>query len=197
MKNAIKRDIEANDRLYVTAAGNTGTEKKMYPAFWDGDVSGLLGVTAAFNDSSTWGQEGTDSRHSGSTFWNGGKNSSSTTPSHYSVSGYWHALAPDYGGPDGYSSGNQISGTSFETEDYVDFYGTSAATAQVSALAGLMYSRARKIGRLDGGEDDVTPSSVAQSIRDNLKSGPLALSGQSGSKKVPGVVHFLDAKDDL
>ena len=198
MKNAIKKDIDTNQRVYVTAAGDTGTEKKMYPAFWDGDVSGLLGVTAADNDAGTdWGQEGTDFRRSESTFWNGGKNSASTTPSHYSVSGYWHSLTTDYRGEDGYSSGAQMSGTNFESEDYTDFYGTSAAAAHVSALAGLMYSRAKKTGLLDGIGNDVTPSSIAQSIRDNLKSGPLHLQGQSGSKKVPGVVHFVNAKDDL
>ena len=198
MRKAIVKDIEANKRVYVAAAGNEGKEKKRYPAFWDGgneEIPGLLGVTAADNSSGTnWGYKGTDGRPSGTNFWNGGPNSSSTTPANYSVSGYWHSVATDYGGTAGYSNDDQIDGTGFTTGDYHDFQGTSAATAHVAALVGLIYSRAKKIGRLDGGTNDVTPDEIVELLADNLQSGPLA---GGSSKTIPGVVDFYEAKHSL
>jgi hypothetical protein len=50
---------------------------------------------------------------------------------------------------------------------------------------------------LDGASPQLTASGVASLIANNLKGGPLWLNGQSSGKRVPGVVHFLNAKGDL
>jgi hypothetical protein len=153
LKKAILVDRDLNNRVYVAAAGDTGTEKDMYPAFWSDRVIGVTGVYgggAGEPSNDAWA----GSRGNGSTYYCGGGQNS--TPQKYQVSAYYHAFTTDTQGNLGYSTGSGSPATA----DYTHFNGTSASSAYVSAAAALIYSRAQKKGRLDNESNDVTPTEV-------------------------------------
>jgi hypothetical protein len=136
MKYHIGRDLIFNDRLYVGAAGNDGQHKLMYPAAHD-NVLGVTGGRAYLQAGWSWWYEA----HPGSNYWD------LVVPqenSAYPVSGIYgfldsshHQLLPV---PDG-------DGTTIDYAQYDAAGGTSEATAQISALAFLLYDKkARQTG---------------------------------------------------
>ena len=145
IKKAIAKDLEANDRLYVSAAGNSAKEKKIYPAALDF----VLGVTGAGNGTTPAGyRTGEDGKYYNSNFYCGGGTNSEPDLSVYGVSAYyvWQMTTDAHDG----SSSDEWG---YETYDFGGKYlfqsaggGTSVAAPQVSALAGLLYGKAKRDG---------------------------------------------------
>jgi len=135
---AIQVDVQEDDRLYVASAGNDVLEAKYYPAAYSDWVLGVSGLIWD-GDSASWLPSYIDDHQKlvGSNYVNDGYQT-------YPVSGLFEII----------SEGDFTTrSTSTEAENpaygiYDNFAGTSAAAAQVSSLAALMYHN--RPGRLYG-----------------------------------------------
>jgi hypothetical protein len=148
MKGSISQDLKSNDRLYVAGAGNDGAHVLSYPAAHS-NVLGVTGAIAHRQLNGTW----RFSANPNSNYWD------LTSPmdnSAYPISGsYSLDNSPNtvlY--PQDTYSGHQAfpipPGNGMLVDDalyYAEDGGTSSATAQVSALAFLLYdARVRQTG---------------------------------------------------
>jgi len=145
MKYNIGRDLIFNDRLYIAAAGQTyapahGQRKLMYPAAHD-NVLGVTGALAVYSGGGDWDFFA----HEDSNYWDLADPQENSA---YPVSGiYWFSPAPDTQWLPVPSCTNPDYGFSLDGAQYYRGGGTSEATAQISALAFLLYDKkARQTG---------------------------------------------------
>jgi hypothetical protein len=140
MKYNIGRDLIFNDRLYVGAAGNDGQRVLKYPAAHD-NVLGVTGGTATFLGAGQWGF----TADPGSNYWDLAWPQENSA---YPVSGIYGFTQPEVGGPyTQWLPRPEGAGVPVDGAQYGSCGGTSEATAQVSALAFLLYDKkARQTG---------------------------------------------------
>jgi len=140
MKYNIGRDLIFNDRLYVGAAGNSypGVHKLMYPAAHS-NVLGVTGALATFIGAGEWRFDA----HEDSNYWDLAWPQENSA---YPVSGIFGFTQPLIGGP--YEQWLPVPDCTnsdyFNVVDGAQYFkggGTSEATAQVSALAFLLYDK--------------------------------------------------------
>jgi len=123
-----------------------------------------------------------------SNYWNGGGTGSTLDRDVYEISGYWHwSCATDVTGDDGYANDEEDE----DADYYTGFNGTSAAAAQISALAGLIYSI----------NDTLTRGDVDSHIKQYTKGSDSAtISFQDedeNTKRISAVADFERALDNV
>jgi hypothetical protein len=137
-KYNIGRDLVFNDRLYVAGAGNEGQRVLKYPAAHP-NVLGVTGAIATFLGAGQWNFDA----HEDSNYWDLAWPQENSA---YPVSGIFGFTPPEIGDP--YEQWLPVPDCSnrdyYHTVDGAQYFkggGTSEATAQVSALAFLLYDK--------------------------------------------------------
>jgi hypothetical protein len=176
MKSEIQADLNLNDRLYVAAAGNDGSDELFYPAAFS-NCLGVSGLRAYYTGSSWAFTVAPGSNYDLDAYKVSG------IFEFYNTGGltwrFQFLPVPDGSEWDPYDYEPHSSSSGYEF-----FSGTSFATPQVSALAALLYDAKAQAS------ESTTYDDVRSRIIDTAGD---TVTGGSPERSVSGLISFYDA----